>query len=65
MGEKYAPKTFYECPSYFHNGIGLYPSYMQGAGYFMPWWALSCIYQQSLQVEKKIEAKLKRFSYYK
>ena len=50
LNEKYAPKTFYECPTYFHNGDGVYPSYMQGAGYFMPWWALSCIYQQSFQV---------------
>jgi len=50
MNDKYAPKAWYECPTYFHNGEGVYPSYMQGAGYFLPWWAIACIYQQSFQV---------------
>ena len=29
MKDMYAPKTWYECPTYFYNGEGLYPSYMQ------------------------------------
>jgi len=50
MNDAYAPKTFYECPSYFHDGKGFYPAYMQGAGYFLPWWSLACLYQQSLEL---------------
>jgi hypothetical protein len=54
MNDMYAPKAFYECPTYFHNGNGLYPAYMQGAGYFLPWWAIPCIYQESFKVHSII-----------
>jgi len=51
MKEKYSPKTWlYECPTYFHSGNKFYPNYLQGAGYFIPWWSISCLYQQSFHV---------------
>jgi len=50
MNETYAPRGMYECPSYFHNGTGLYPFYMQGSGYLIPWWSIECLYQQSFEL---------------
>jgi hypothetical protein len=47
------PKEYY-CPLYFYDGRDPYPeNYMHGAGYLLPWWAVSCIYQQSFQVDVK------------
>ena len=44
------PKAYY-CPNYFYDGSDPYPdNYMHGAGYFLPWWSLPCIYQQNFQV---------------
>lgn len=48
--DRYAPREYYVCPTYFYNGTGNYPSYMQGAGYFLPWWVLQCIYEQSIEL---------------
>jgi len=46
------PKA-YHCPTYFYDGTDPYPkNYMHGAGYFLPWWSLPCIYQQNFQVFK-------------
>ena len=50
MNEKFAPKRSYECPTYFYSGDNHFPAYFQGSGYFIPWWALSCIYQESFQL---------------
>ena len=33
-----------------NNKINFYFFQFQGAGYFIPWWSMSCIYQQSFQV---------------
>ena len=45
------PRAYY-CPMYFYDGTDPYPeTYMHGAGYFLPWWAVACIYQQSFQVD--------------
>jgi hypothetical protein len=45
------PRAYY-CPMYFYDGTDPYPeTYMHGAGYFLPWWAVICIYQQSFQVD--------------
>jgi len=48
--DRYAPREYYVCPTYLFNGTGNYPSYMQGAGYVLPWWSLQCIYEQSLEL---------------
>ena len=50
MNETFAPKGMYECPTYFYRGDNHFPTYFQGSGYFIPWWALSCIYQESFQL---------------
>jgi hypothetical protein len=34
-------------PTYFTNE-SMYHDFMSGAGYILPWWALPCLYQQSL-----------------
>jgi len=45
------PRGYY-CPTYFYDGTDPYPkTYMHGAGYFLPWWSLPCIYQQNFQVD--------------
>jgi hypothetical protein len=52
MNDKYLtnPRSYY-CPLYFYDGATPYPkTYMHGAGYFLPWWVVPCIYQQSFQV---------------
>ena len=44
------PRSYF-CPTYFYDGKDPYPKYyMHGAGYFMPWWAVPCIYQENFQV---------------
>jgi len=44
------PRSYY-CPTYFYDETDPYPeNYMHGAGYFLPWWSLACIYQQNFQV---------------
>ena len=52
MNDKYIrnPRSYY-CPTYFYNDEMPYPeTYFHGAGYFLPWWAVECVYQQSFQV---------------
>ncbi len=46
----------YYSPTYFYDGKDPYPEfYMHGAGYFLPWWSLPCIYQQNFQVKSGID----------
>ena len=39
----------YEVPAYFTSDA-MYRDFFSGAGYIMPWWTLSCLYQQSLKL---------------
>jgi hypothetical protein len=51
------PRAYY-CPMYFYDGTNPYPeTYMHGAGYFLPWWAVPCVYQQSFQVNFDLSSK--------
>ena len=36
-------------PSYMYNQTN-YPTFTSGTGYVVPWWALPCLYQESLNV---------------
>ena len=41
--------AIHEVPAYFTSDAR-YRDFFSGAGYIMPWWMLSCLYQQGLKL---------------